>query len=183
MASYSDDFNRANGPLGANWTVNTGTFDIFNNLCRCSSGNNSAFWNAASLADSFSECVSIQVSIGSNYGPACRLQNTSGLLNGYAVWCYNPFSSVTSYLYRFVDNVSTQLGSSTTGANSPARIEVAGNHIKAYKSGTVFTETDDFTFASGYVGITGTGGTCDSWSAGDLGGGDSVQVQGNWRLF
>ena len=90
-ATVSDDFNRADGGLGPNWTTVAGAAApqvVSNNLRVGTSGTlNSAYWSAATFGgDQFAQ-ASLPNSPGSQYGPgiAVRLSSTKGYLDRKSV--------------------------------------------------------------------------------------------------
>ena len=108
--TVSDNFDRADGGLGSNWTTVSGTAapKIVSNNLRVGTANavNSAYWSASTFgSDQFAQ-ASLPNSSGAQYGPgiAVRLSSTEG----YFLWYGN--SSNTVSLWR-MDNSSgwTQL--------------------------------------------------------------------------
>ena len=85
-ATVSDNFNRANGGLGSNWTTVSGTTapQIVNNTAQPGSAGtlNSAYWSANTFGSNQYAAASFPNSSGTNYGPAIavRLEQLQGLL-------------------------------------------------------------------------------------------------------
>lgn len=167
-----DNFNRANGDLGANWTTgvdgSANALTINTNAARATSTGTfcSGYWNAAT----FGADVSFYIVGNNNWGSGGskgwvygRLQSTgtSGV-DGYA-------AEVTSLgtweirLYRIDNNVYTQLGSTGTGSGNftsgdAVGLECLGSAIKAYsREGGTWTQeasaTDSTYTAAGHTGL------------------------------
>jgi len=131
MASATDNFNRTDGALGANWTANVGTFKIVSNRVEYDTRaatdpgyETSAHWSAASFqADQYSE-VTLAAINGSIYAGAIARAGGNGVQTYYAYVA----NDVSSRIYRVVSNTWTSLGYSTAQARSAGdrlRIEVS----------------------------------------------------------
>src|SRR5690349_7052012 len=96
-ATISDNFNRANGGLGANWTTVSGTTapQIVNNTVQPGSAGtlNSAYWSANTFGANQYAAASFPNSSGTNWGPAIavRLSNSKG----YILWYGNQTNVVS----------------------------------------------------------------------------------------
>src|SRR5215831_9177895 len=95
--TVSDNFNRADGGLGSNWTTVAGTSapKIVSNTLRAGTPGalNSAYWSASTFgADQFAQ-ASLPGSSGTQYGPgiAVRLSSTKG----YFLWYGNSPGTVS----------------------------------------------------------------------------------------
>ena len=173
--SAYDNFNRANGALGSNWTAAIGTLQVSNNTAiatAVSNGNASAIWaNGASFhANQFAQTTITSLNGTTDFiGPAVRY-NTAG--SGYT--CIESTTSLA--LQRDDTNTRATLQSSAiTGTNGDVlRIEANGNTITCTQtsaSGAVVSvSSTDSTYPTGSPGIFsfGTVATQDNWSGGNL---------------
>ena len=173
--SGSDNFDRADGGLGSNWTTVSGTAApkiVSNNLrAGTASAVNSAYWSASTFgSDQFAQ-ASLPNSSGTQYGPgiAVRLSSTKG----YFLWYGN--SSNTVSLWR-MDNSSgwTQLkqsGPLTVSASSDVwMIRAVGSTISGYQNGKLVVQATDTKITSGSPGVWlyYSSNQIDNWSGGDV---------------
>lgn len=188
----SDDFNRANGPLGANWTVRAvGTdagIDIVSNQAKASAGSGEALawfsgagWTGG--ADQYSEAVIIALESGKDMAIACRASGLSVAVANVYLFDINPNGAAVALggtiqcsFYKQVLGAFTQIGSDfgiVINANDLLRLEVQGTSLRAYKNGSqVSTTQTDSSIASGNPGLyigSGTGSIWDDFAAGDFG--------------
>jgi hypothetical protein len=167
----TDNFDRADGGLGANWSSATGTtgYTIISNQA-ASSGSPSAeeavFWNAESFAaDQYSEVTFSTGSNSSYIGPAVRCNSTSG--GNYYGFYGDPN---TRYLVRVVNGVWSQLATLGTGFTNGQvlRLEVQGTTLSAYINGVLWTSVTDSSISSGSPGLTSwannNSGRLDNWT-------------------
>src|SRR5262245_64577027 len=89
MATVTDDFNRADGGLGANWTPELNNMVIASNKSRGPSAGTPGIerYTAVSFADNQSAQVTIATfagSVNAGQGPAVRMQNDAHSYNGVA---------------------------------------------------------------------------------------------------
>ena len=95
--TVSDSFDRANGPLGANWTTVSGAAapQIVNDSLPVGTASalNSAYWSASTFGDDQFAQASLPDSSGTSYGPgiAVRLSSTKG----YFLWYGNSPNTVS----------------------------------------------------------------------------------------
>ena len=174
-ATVSDNFTRANGGLGSNWTTVTGTVApqiVSNTLQPGTAGTvNSAYWSANTFGSDQYAQASLPNSNGSSYGPAIavRLSNSKG----YFLWYGNSANQVS--IWRMDSATSwTQLkasGSLTISATDVWKITAVGSTISAYQNGTqVATVTDThYTTGSPGVWLYYSGNQITNWSGGDIG--------------
>lgn len=174
MAVYTDDFNRANGNLGSNWT------DLFiANSAQISSNqlvgnyNNSwaAYYSAGTLGnDQYSKIQITTVPTGSQgFGVAVRCSGGVGTETYYAFGC----SASSSSIEKFVSGTFTLLKGSiatTFSVGDYIEVRVSGTTISGYKNGVFVDSATDSSISSGKAGVWGylVGGTGDSWEGGDL---------------
>src|SRR5689334_5826 len=176
----SDDFNRANGGLGANWTTTTGENapEINSNACRANPGA-AGTYGARYTATSAPDDQYAEVVLGSNIssvsdegtGAACRI--ASGAQTHYL----EQTNTSETRLYECVAGSFTQLGSdgSTGTTGDTFRLKCSGSDISVEKNGTtIIGPTTNSSITSGNFGIwstatpSGVFGDADSWAGGDL---------------
>src|SRR5215469_9753045 len=172
----SDNFNRPNGVIGANWGSVTGCadFTVDTNACLIIATQGitvDRYTATAASADQFSRCTLTQLNsiTDEGIGPAVRI--ASGAKTLYLAQC----NSHEIMLYKGVAGTFTQLGSdAAAGAvNDVIEISVVGIFITVKKNNVVIIgPISDTAIASGDWGLYGinTGGTgdtrCDNWEGG-----------------
>src|ERR1700753_458812 len=174
-ATVSDNFDRANGALGSNWTTTPGTAapQISGNTLHAGTASslNSAYWSASTFgSDQFSQGT-LPASSGGNYGPglAVRLSGTKG----YFLWYGNSGNTVS--LWR-MDSASswTQLKASSTLTVTPATdvwmIQAVGSTISGYQNGNLVVQATDTHYTSGSPGVWMyySSNQLDNWSGGNV---------------
>ena len=193
MSAYTDDFNRANGSLGANWTKVTsanitGDVAIVSNEASGSVASQWGIYTYASSAatnDQYAQAVVPTVASGSQrevqLGVRVKLPVVGSYWpDGYFIGIQYTTSGASRYLFKY----SGGNYSAITSASSPAftagetiRIEAQGSTIRYLLNGTaIFTQTDTtITGASerllmmGIFGGSAGPATLDDFSAGDIG--------------
>lgn len=172
-----DNFNRADGALGANWTILVGTnpYSIISNVAATNgaSAENCTVYNAFSpAANQWAEVTVTQVGADAYVGPAVRGSGTS--------WYVIYGDSGNRALYRIVSGTPTSLASSATGfaVNDVIRLEVEGTTLRAYVNGVLWTSVTDSSLASGSTGMatwsTSTSGRVDNFTADNIAADQSV---------
>lgn len=187
MATYSDDFNRAdsgaNSGFGANWThyqegtpTNSGA-QVISNVGRITTSFTlrTAMWSGgASSADQFSQAT---MAAGSaDFGEYVAVRKTDGD-NFYAGGRLNGTSIRIS---KYVAGVQTTLntGTVTVSDGDVIRLEVSGTSLDLKINGVSQLTTTDSDLSSGNPGLRSTNTTdWDNWSGGDL------AAAGNANLF
>lgn len=165
----TDDFNRADGSLGANWTIQLGSnMAIVSNEAKTSTtgADQLAFWDADTFADD-------------QYAQA-KFVNTSGGLNGVCVRNSVVGASKNSYflrldgIHKFVGGAYTKIknATETTDGDDIFKLTISGDTLTGYKNGVQFVTVDDSDLTSGSPGIlqftSGTAAILDDWEGGDL---------------
>jgi len=172
----SDDFNRADGALGADWAVGVGAFEIASNAARTNSNADGyAYWAGAGTFDDdqYSQVVLAAAASGNpgsdNWGGLCVRGGGDG---AYVL----EVSSTIWYLARLTSGGTfTNLtnGSLTMAAGDTVYLEIVGTTLIGKHNGTQFTTTTDSTYSTGKPGLSGykvaSGTTEDSWEGGDVG--------------
>ena len=179
MATRTDDFNRANGAPGANWSAyaTAGNWSINSNTLRFVTdgiGNNEALRWVGAAMDSADYSVEITITKAANDfqgpGPAARLQ--AGSLSGYAINAYGD----AYYLVRLDSGSETTLASWGSGPGTSAvtlRIEAEGSTIRMFVAGVQRASVTDSTYSTGSPGIAcgnfdGGNVTFDNWTSADF---------------
>jgi hypothetical protein len=166
-----DDFNRANGALGANWTALVGTnpYNVNTNAAAPDglSSENCTIYNAFTPANNqWASAVVTARNVDNYIGVAVRASGTS--------WYVFYADTGNRYLARVSGGVFTSLATSASGfaVNDVVRIEADGTTIRALINGVQWTSVTDSSLASGSTGLatwsTGTVGRLDDFSAANL---------------
>lgn len=184
--AVSDNFNRANGGLGANWTTITGDSApaIASNVV---SGGGGARWSANTFADNqYSEMAPAwngNVPGQTDEGAVCRC--ASGAATYYVAVAQTSDNGTdfdySIILYKYISGAQTNLGSAALGTGGGGnsgtliRLECSGASIKVYTlathggSKTQQISVTDSAITSGSVGIKMLiDGQLDNWYGGDL---------------
>ncbi len=172
-----DNFNRADGALGSNWTILVGTnpYSIISNVAATNgaSAENCTVYNAFTPADNqWAEVTITQTGNDAYVGPAVRGSGTS--------WYVFYGDTGNRALYRIVSGTPTSLASSATGfaVNDVIRLEVEGTTLRAYVNGVLWTSVTDSSLASGNTGMatwsTSTSGRVDNFTADNIAADQSV---------
>ena len=190
MASISDDFNRADGAVGANWSVDTGNagdattvgWRVISNTLRYDglTRNDTLClrWVGTALASAnyYVEIVIDKVSDSNNApGPMGRKPAGTGDANsdGYGIAYYED----TTYLMEYTNSGEASLGTygTTDTAAHTLRLVCDGSRISANIDGTErIAVTGETTYTTGAVGIqfsaweAAAADTMDNFAAADL---------------
>lgn len=176
----TDNFNRADGAVGSNWTAlqNSGGaatgHQIISNQCKAG-GEVYCFsrWNADSFAaDQYSQWKAVNTNA---YSGLMVRMNASGYVDGYQWLMY--FGGVTGVLYRLDDGAFTQIANDPLqpASGSICKLTVEGSSLKMYDDGvqTGATQTDA-TYGTGSAGMfcayVSGAAIVDDWEGGNVGG-------------
>ena len=178
--SVTDDFNRADGGLGSNWTTRSGSPAIVSNEVSTTSNTDqwAVYSGAAFAADQYAQVTISGSGAGSARYPGLMVRaSTSGNMNCYF---WNSNLDGNNGIAKFVDNVYSALTSTPAASDTSwtggdvARLEVVGTTINLRKNGTIVATVTDSTHTSGYPGFhistTSPIWPCaiDDFAAGDL---------------
>ena len=190
MTAVTDDFNRADGAMGANWTTFaegggvTAPTILSNQLVGnvpSSSGESGALWNANTFAnDQFAEFTVGTTALASSKWMGL-ITRAVDIDHYYLLIYFNNGGTPTLWIFAKTANNTYTSGASTSIGSflSPGdvvRMEVSGTVVTGYVNGVSKVGWNDTsnTYPSGTTGVTffdnSTGGSVDSWSGGDLGG-------------
>ena len=159
----SDDFNRADGGVGANWAaISDGGMAIASQVVTGTAG---AITGDTWAADSFTsdqysqvEVTSTQLSGGQWVGPAVRVQNNGQ--NGYLGIYYWNSGSPELVLYKRSSGNWTQLGAYNSGplaAGTRLEVVAVGNTVSFLENGVQRIGAYDGSFTGGAPGIMANG--------------------------
>ena len=152
----SDNFARANGGLGANWTTVDGTCTINNNLVVFTAGS-STFGLCNYTAVSFSNDQYAEVTMeggltsGQLGGVGVR-QGSTVPLTGYFLYCGHSFTLLTREIAGVNSTLATTAG---CFAGDVMKLSVSGTTVTSYKNGIIQAQVTDNTIASGVPAILG----------------------------
>ena len=167
MTDATDDFNRANGSLGANWIDSpslSGLVIASNAVSSVGATWKLAYWNPAT--NTFANDQHSQVTTGTDIDGAV-VRHQSGVSS-----CYLAFASAGQVFVYRLDSPSTftLLGSSAVSTVTPGdtlALIATGTSLQAFVNGTSATSIfTDATYASGQPGIAANNGTLDNWAGG-----------------
>lgn len=161
MATASDNFNRANGPLGANWTDLNGTSQIVSNQA---TGQPSVFclsrYSAVAWADNHrAQCDVVDNS--DHWGLAVRIQDANNYIT--ATGRFGTYD-----IYEVVGGVATPLTSTPAQGTSPLTLEVNGTTVATRWNGVLHQTVTTSLTGAGSPGIRNREGIIDNWSAEDV---------------
>ena len=173
-ATISDNFNRANGGLGANWTTVSGTTapQIVNNTAQPGAAGtlNSAYWSANTFGSNQYAAASFPNSSGTNYGPGVAVRLSGA--KGYFLWYGNSASTVS--IWRMDSSSSwTQLKASaklTVAATDVWQLQAVGSTLTGFQNGKQVVTTTDTNYTTGAPGIWMyyAANQISNWSGGDV---------------
>ena len=176
-ASASDDFNRADGGLGPDWTaISDGAMAISSQVVTGTAGATTGEIRTAETfaSDQYSqvEVTSTQLTGGQWIGPAVRVQN--GGQDAYLGIYFWNFGNPELVLYLRSAGSWTQLGSSYSSgplaAGTQLELTAVGNTIAFLEDGVQRIAVSDSTLTGGAPGMMANGyAEADNWSGGTAG--------------
>lgn len=159
MATFTDSFNRADGPLGNGWTVINGQFSIISNMAAANGGSEAIWDQGTSPARQVCTITCHNVQAGySGPGAGVKVDSVSHL--GYWAYIYDDGSGKHLYIIRGTPGAPTVLGNINIGGAVPddytIAIEYDGGTIHAWWNGALqFTGADNTHAANVSAGIHG----------------------------
>src|SRR5229473_278647 len=173
LNSAYDNATRANGAIGANWTLTNNGINISSNnfVGTVGATNDVAYWSASLFsASQFSEVTLTALNGTSDFpGTAVLLSGSGASTQGY-----NCVENTTNIFIQRINGTSntTLTSAATTGAiGDILRLEVApGGVLTCYKNGVSTLTATDTAYTSGQPGLFlfGTTATSKNWSGGNL---------------
>lgn len=182
----ADNFTRANGGLGANWSTVTSFSapQISTNVVKCAiSTSVAAVYSAITWpADQYSEFKTALYSVADGGGSGCMVRASAGSRAGYylqMLWGFGSDGKTGNYLEITAVNGS---GTITQTVDGPAlnvadgdliRLDILGNFLTAYQNGARSVSMVDTSVTSGTPGIWAISGGSqqawvEGWTAGDV---------------
>ncbi len=172
-----DNATRANGAIGANWTVtNNGINIASNNFVGTVTNNNVAYWSAYTFAPSqFSQITLTALNGTTDFpGVVVLVSGTGGSTHGYE--CIEDTTNIFIQKITGTTNSTLTSGSTTGVAGDVLRLEAvpgaSSTVLTCYKNGvSTLTTTDSSSpYLTGQPGIflNGTVATSANWSGGNL---------------
>jgi hypothetical protein len=156
---FSDDFNRANGSIGSNYQVSSGSaimqiisnqvYTTFTDTLQVNCVSTGSILFPADQEAQITVAVSNNSDIA---GPAVRVNPTNGT-------CYALFLdtnvAANRRIIRINGNTSTTIGSVNLTAVSGDiwSLRVVGNRLSAYRNGILMDSVTDNTYSSGQTGL------------------------------
>ena len=186
-SSASDDFNRANGSLGPNWTnISDGGLAIASQAVAgtASAGVSGDIWTAATFTgNQYSQVAvtSTQLTGGQWIGPMVRAQN--GGQSAYVGIYYWNNGSPDLMLFKRSGSSWTQLGgtynSGALAAGTQLQVKATGSTIAFLQNGVQRISATDTSLTGGAPGIMSYGtGQVDNWAGGNVASGGTYTVGG-----
>jgi hypothetical protein len=174
--SVSDDFTRANGSLGADWTdMSVGGLAISNDVVigtQASANSGDIYTGQTFGSDQFSqiELTATQLSGGQWIGPAVRAQDGGQDLYVGIYWWNN--GNPELMLFKLVNGNWTQLGSAhpsgPLAAGTQLNLTVTGSTLSFSENGVVEVTATDTSLTGGAPAIMAYGTpTAGNWVGGD----------------
>ncbi len=184
LNSAYDNATRANGAIGATWTVEQNGLNIASNQIQgTATGSNTAFWNANSFSSSqFAEVTVTALNSTTDFpGVTVLASGTGGTSTFYA--CLENTTNI--FIQRVVNTTATNLTSASSAGvvGDILRLEVApGGALTCYKNGTIVLTFTDAQISAGAPGliIAGSVATLKNWSGGNLHPLGHLDVEQDW---
>lgn len=192
MTDRTDDFNRTNGGLGANWTAQTdaqvtGTLAIISNAVEPPVSTDAhSYWSADTFAsDHYAQVKYVsQSDAGSNGGPTVRAQSAT---NRHYEADYSSGFSASAMLYYDGTNWNFLGGLPTVSGGETIKFEVTGTTLTPSVNGTPSTGATDASLSGGGPGIhcfSQSGNfTVDDWLGGPITAASNPVLPIIWPVF
>lgn len=166
---FSDDFNRADGGLGANYTVLAAGLTISSNQVAGFAGDGSVYYNGGSPA---ADCwTAMKYAVKSAVGGNIGLRLNTGTFNGYTFRADT--GSSTAAIQRLDAGVPTALGAAFANPSDGAvvRLEVRGSTVSVYYDDVLQVTRSDAAYSAAGVSFLSGNGTAlrfDDFGLGSL---------------
>jgi hypothetical protein len=185
LNSAYDNAARANGAIGANWTITNNGINISsNNFVGTAGGiNDVAYWSANLFsASQFSEVTLTAMNGTTDYpGVAVLLSGSGASTQGYS--CIENTANIFLQKISGTTNVALTSAATTGAVGDVLRLEAApGGALTCYKNGVSTLTVTDTTYTSGQPGLFlyGTIATSKNWSGGNLHPLAHLDVEQDW---
>jgi len=168
VVTVSDDFNRADGAVGASWTALIGTWAIATNKCRCTTiGGTFGYYlrydTDVGSADMYAQAVTSSSQTDPFDNTGILVRGATGATQQSYQFATNHNSNTASF-WRLVPGTETQLrlaGNSGTGSpeltvaiasGDTLRLEITGSLLRGKVNGALVACTRDTTITTGQRG-------------------------------
>lgn len=165
--SYTDDFNRSDGALGANWTTfGTGSISIISNQV----GNTVSSQSGSAIrVETIDSNQYVQAKCTVDAATSLLLRYNSSTDSGYSL----NIDGDNLHVYRIDNGVSISLTaniSSTVGPTDVIKFTAVGSTLTIYKNGSYVASITDSTYTSGKTGLSiwHTAGRFDDFETGNI---------------
>jgi len=173
LNSAYDNATRANGSIGANWTVQQGGLNIASNQIQgtSSGSSNTGLWNASPFSPVQFAQATITALNGTTDFPGVTVLSSGAASTSTYYDCVE--NSTTIFIQRVVSGGTANLSStaSTGAVGDIVRLEVTpGGVLTCFKNGVSTLTTTDTQITAGSPGllISGNVATEKNWSGGNL---------------
>jgi hypothetical protein len=152
MATFSDDFNRADGSPGANWVQVSGTWTIVSQQLSSGNAGGTIILRAATAMATSDHSVQITIAATAAVSHGVWARGNSNITQGYLLR-----NDGTSWnIFSVVGGSFSSIGSyaAAAAAGDVAKLQVVGTSIKGYINGTLRISITDTAVTTGTsVGI------------------------------
>lgn len=151
---FTDDFNRANGGLGANYTLISSALAIVSNqVTGIAATNCSSYWNGGTpIADCYAKLKIQTIPSGATDSTGLFLRFDPATFNGYAFEFFNGVCRIIR-LDAGVSTGLTTLGSNPTNGQV-VKLEIVGSQLRCYYDAVLIGSATDATYsAAGRSGL------------------------------
>jgi len=172
LNSAYDNATRANGAIGANWTVTNNGINISsNNFVGTVGTNDVAYWSASLFSPAQFSQVTLTALNGTTDFPgvAVLVSGSGGSTQGYS--CIENTTNIYIQKISGVSNTTLTSAAATGAIGDILRLEAApGGALTCYKNGVSTLTATDTTYTSGQPALFlyGTTATSKNWSGGNL---------------
>ena len=185
----SDNFNRADGALGPNWTaISDGAMAISSQAVIGTAGVTTGdIWTAATFAsDQYSQIQVTSTPLSGGQWVAAAVRVQAGGQNAYAGLYYWNFGSPELMLFKRSGGAWAQLGSTYSSgvlaAGTQLEVSAVGSTISFLQNGVQRIAVTDSSFTGGAPGIMAYGNsTADNWTGANATTGTTYSVGGLLR--
>jgi hypothetical protein len=184
LNSAYDNATRANGAIGANWTVTNNGINISSNnfVGTVAATNDVAYWSASLFNPAQFSQVTLTALNGTIDVPgvAVLLSGSGASTQGYT--CIENTTNIYIQKINGTSNTALTSAASTGAIGDILRLEAAGGVLTCYKNGVSTLTATDTTYTSGQPGLFlfGTTATSKNWSGGNLHPLAQLDVEQDW---
>lgn len=151
MATWSDNFNRADGALGNGWTGTSGDFAIVSNAAKATQASQAQNTNGASAGRQVATITVHNINAGYQ-GVGVGVKIAAGNANGYWAYTYPDGGTATLWLFKGQPIFGTELARAAIGGGIPTdytvAIEYDGGTINAWFNGALLITDSDTDYSA-----------------------------------